>query len=114
MRKLYWIVIFHISLLFAVLKTNADDWSWHNQCMLFRNILLELFIIIYLYTRSNITTKQIIEIVAMYHIAFAIVALDLVIGLFIIYMYMRVLCYIIFISNNSCVESYFLSKSKGC
>ena len=114
MRELYWMVIFHISLLFTLLKTNADEWSWHNGCILYWSIILELFIILYLYMRNIITTKQVIEIVAMYQTAFAMIVLNIVIGLFITYICVRFLCYIIFICYNSSAESYFISKSKGC
>ena len=98
MRELFWTATFYIAMLFALLKRNANDWSWHNQCILLWSVMLNLLcIIIYLYTGNIITTKQIIEIVAMNQTAFAMVALDIVIGLFISYMCMCFLYYIIFI-----------------
>ena len=87
MKEIFWIVTFFITILFAVLKKNADDWSLHNQCILLWCILLEVFLIIYFYTKNIIKTKKIIEIVAMYQTVFQIFAIDIVIGLFISYTY---------------------------
>ena len=97
MRALIWIVIFFIAMIFALLKRNVDGWSLHNPCVSIWSILLEIFIIICLYTKNSITTKRIIEIVAMYQTAFAMVALDIVIGLLITYIHGCYLSYTIFI-----------------
>ena len=114
MRELCWIVILYIAMLFSVLKRNPNDWSWHNHCILLSIILLQLFIAIYLYTRNNVITKQITEIIAMYQTALATVALDIGLGLLITCLCVLFLCYIMCICYNSFIESDFLFRSKGC
>ena len=100
MRELYWMVTFYIAIIFAVLKRNASDWSWHNQCIILWSMLLKsLCIIIYLYTGNTVTTKQIIESGVMFQTTLVIFALDLVIGLFI--SYICIFCVTLF---SSCLK----------
>ena len=99
-------VIFYIAMLFAVLKENTGDLSWHNQCIVLWSMLLKsLCILIYPYTRNTVTIKQIIEIGAMYQTVFAIVVLDIEIGLFITY---------ICICHTFSVSDYFHILKQWC